>query len=80
MTLDPGMEVMGEILRRDINTDHDSSSVPTMGEMLRLEADLQTVLTRENTTVGQLFKKVAIRLTIFQYENSRVGEDTFECI
>ena len=66
MTLDPSMEVMGEILRRGINTD---SGVPTMDEMLSLEADLQTVLTRENTTIGQLFKKVAIRSTILQYKH-----------
>ena len=54
MTLDPSLEVMAAIVRGD-------QGVPTMAEMLSLEADLQTVLTRENTTLGQLFKKVAIR-------------------
>ena len=59
MTLDPSLDVMAGILQ-NVNTDN---GVPTMAEMSSLEADLQTVLTRENTTLGQLFKKVAIRST-----------------
>ena len=65
MTLDPSLDVMADILQNN-NTDN---GVPTMAEMTSLEADLQTVLTRENATLGQLFKKVAIRSTSIKNMN-----------
>ena len=60
MTLDPSMEVLSEVLRGETRGDF-IDNVPTLDDMQGLEDDLQAVLSRENTTIGQLFKKVAIR-------------------
>ena len=60
MTLDPSMEILKIVLGAEIggvNTD----AFPTLSEVQGLEDDLQAVLSREKTTIGQLFKKVAIR-------------------
>ena len=70
MTLDPSLDVMADILQNN-NTDN---GVPTMDEMSSMEADLQTVLTRENTTLSQLFKKLAIRSTSIKNEHSVQGD------
>ena len=60
MTLDPSMEVLSEVLEGEIRGDY-TDGFPTLSDMQGLEDDLQAVLSRENATIGQLFKKVAIR-------------------
>ena len=58
MTLDPSTP---GILKGD-----DTENVMT--ELLGLEEELHTVLTKEEMTIGQLFKKVAIRSSLLTYK------------
>ena len=61
MTLDPSMEIMKIVLGAAIGRSNHTDAFPTLSDMQGLEDDLQAVLSRENITIGQLFKKVAIR-------------------
>ena len=65
MALDPSMEILkivlgAEIVGAEIGGSH-TDAFPTLSDIQGLEDDLQAVLSRENATIGQLFKKVAIR-------------------